>query len=1230
MTRVQPQRSRNARRFRARRRALVAATATAFAVTLGSLLTPAAATAAAPSGKPSVASSTEKYDLTLITGDVVHFTDGPGTRDLVTVDRPEGATGGVKIQQSGADVYVVPDEAEPLLTAGKLDRRLFDISTLVTMGYDDARTSRVPLIATYTAKAARSAPPAPAGSTVGHRFTSIRGSALKASKKAARSFWKDATAGGSGIAELWLDGRVEASLKESVPQINAPQAWAEGYDGTGEKVAVLDTGVDDTHPDLKDRIAVEQSFVPGETVADGNGHGTHTASTVAGTGETYRGVAPGAKLLIGKVLSDEGSGADSWIIAGMEWAKAQGADVVSMSLGSSVPDDGTDPMSQAVDALSADGGPLFVIAAGNSYSEYTIGAPGSAASALTVASVTKSDERSDFSSEGPLSGSYGLKPDISAPGSDITAAKPGGGYQTMSGTSMATPHVAGAAAILKQRHPDWTGQQLKDALMSTSKRLTDYPPYEQGVGRVDVLSAVDSAIQATGSVEAAVYTWPHGTDDTAATRTITYRNSGTKDATLALATDAADTDAYRLSASTVTVPAGGAADVTLTLDPGTVAAATTFSGQVLATDSGTGAVVAHTGFALVKEQELYDYTIELKDRDGKPAAGTVYIGVKDDPYQYQYEVDGKRTLRLPPGTYTAYTYMDIPGDRSDSLGLAFLSAPQTVLDRPATVSLDASKARKVSAAVPEDTADSQRQLDFAVTYDSGSVIRSGYYVPVKYDTLWAQPTTKVTDGTLTFSARWRLGEKTVAVDGLDNLLTQPGSTVTDGTSRLATVYAGTGAAADYAGIQARGKAVVVDRSDAVSPAERAAAAVAAGAKLLIVVNDGDGRLSEWYADDAGTDTAIPVVSVMRGDRARVLRKTVTVTQRRYSRSVYDLAAEHQGSIPDRSLAYRPDPARDLARVDATYYGAKRVQGAGYRYRIPAYGPGFGFQEAESYPSRRTEWVTPLPGGAFWYEDHAITDSSYDPVQEMRGGNDHPTAGRTYRPAWFAPVQRPRLGQAFWGPNRDAYNNLQFNITPWTDGGAGHSGSMPKDEYDTGTIALYQGDTLLKKTAGRAFGVWDQPAETLPYRLVLDASRDAAEWRTSVRTHTEWGFSSGAIPDDGSWQQDIKLLQLDYSIGTATDLAGDVRAGSRVSLGLSSATQEWLDSVTKATTATLSVSYDDGKTWRPVSLHTLHGGRWTAEIRTPRTSGGFVSLKATAGDGVGGTVSQEIIRAFGLS
>ena len=183
----------------------------------------------------------------------------------------------------------------------------------------------------------------------------------------------------AGVEKVWLDGRVAATLKESVAQIGAPDAWAAGYDGTGVTVAVLDTGVDVNHPDLEGQIDDTASFVPGEAVADINGHGTHVAGTIAGTGEAsdgdYNGVAPGADLIVGKVLGGaDGEGQDSWVLAGMEWAAESGADVVSMSLGDTMPSDGTDPMSQAVDALSEQYDTLFVIAAGNAGPE-TISTP---------------------------------------------------------------------------------------------------------------------------------------------------------------------------------------------------------------------------------------------------------------------------------------------------------------------------------------------------------------------------------------------------------------------------------------------------------------------------------------------------------------------------------------------------------------------------------------------------------------------------------------------------------------------------------------------------------------------------------------------------------------------------------------------------------------------------------------------------------------------------------------
>ena len=287
-----------------------------------------------------------------------------------------------------------------------------------------------------------------------------------------------------GVDKIWLDGRVEAALDQSVPQIEADSAWEQGYTGEGVKVAVLDTGIDSEHPDIAGQIDDAVSFVPGEEVKDVNGHGTHVASTVLGTGAgdgKHKGVAPDARLLVGKVLSDQGYGQDSWIIDGMEWA-SENAKIVNMSLGSDMPSDGTDPMAEAVNRLTDENGTLFVIAAGNRGGEGTIGSPGAADAALTVGAVDKADELAYFSSKGPRYGDMGLKPDLSAPGVGIVAARSQyssgtGYYKSLDGTSMATPHVAGAAAILAEKYPEWDGTTLKQALMNTTKKMQGISHY---------------------------------------------------------------------------------------------------------------------------------------------------------------------------------------------------------------------------------------------------------------------------------------------------------------------------------------------------------------------------------------------------------------------------------------------------------------------------------------------------------------------------------------------------------------------------------------------------------------------------------------------------------------------------------------------------------------------------------------------------------------------------------
>ncbi|GIG03736.1 S8 family serine peptidase [Catellatospora coxensis] len=633
---------------RSGRRLLAAFAVGALASTLlvGPLARSAADAAMAAPARPGPTTT-----VTLITGDVVSVTETAKGEYATDVRRPGGARGGVHVQTIGDDLFVFPAEVMPYVAAGTLDRRLFDVTLLIENGYDDQHSDGIPLIVGY-ADAKGAAKPAPVGTTKLRPLTSVRGSAVKAAKQKMRHVWEALTPRAvtfdvnpkpvlaDGIAKVWLDGKVRVNLADSTAHIGAPQAWSAGYDGKGVKVAVLDTGVDLNHPDLAGRVATTASFVPGETVADGHGHGTHVASTVAGSGAASggqeKGVAPGADLIVGKVLADGGYGEDSWIIAGMEWAAAQGARVVNMSLGSNQPTDGSDPMSAAVDQLTADKGTLFVVAAGNSWGEAWITPPGAADAALTVTAIDSADRLADFASRGPRFGDYSLKPDLAAPGVDILAARSGGNaadgyYTSMSGTSMATPHVAGAAAILAQRHPEWRAGQLKDALMSTAARLDGYTAYQVGSGRVDIPAGLNAAVTATGSAYFGFQEWGR-VSPTPIDRTVTYTNTGDSPVSLQLdvtghvAGGPYDSDPhadegtpapgmFTLSASTLVVPAHGTASVTATAHPQLGAPGRRYLGEIAAT-GGAGAAT-RTTLGMFLEEERHDLTFSVKDTNGE-------------------------------------------------------------------------------------------------------------------------------------------------------------------------------------------------------------------------------------------------------------------------------------------------------------------------------------------------------------------------------------------------------------------------------------------------------------------------------------------------------------------------------------------------------------------------------------------------------------------------------------
>ncbi|MBW4511268.1 MAG: S8 family serine peptidase [Scytonematopsis contorta HA4267-MV1] len=273
--------------------------------------------------------------------------------------------------------------------------------------------------------------------------------------------------------------------------LQATNVMQSNYSGRSIKVAVLDTGIDLKHPDLIGRTITTKSFIEGEDVQDGNGHGTHCIGTACGTNKPTRlpryGIAYNCEIYAGKVLSNEGSGSDSGILQGIEWAIANGCHVISMSLGAPARvGEPFSPVYEEVAKRALRRGTLIVAAAGNESRRDTgiikpVARPANCPSIMAVAALDSALQIARFSNRGinPNGGQV----DIAAPGVAVYSSWPmPTQYRSISGTSMATPHVAGIAAL----HAEATGLrglELWSVLMRTARRLP-LPSEDVGTGLV--------------------------------------------------------------------------------------------------------------------------------------------------------------------------------------------------------------------------------------------------------------------------------------------------------------------------------------------------------------------------------------------------------------------------------------------------------------------------------------------------------------------------------------------------------------------------------------------------------------------------------------------------------------------------------------------------------------------------------------------------------------------------
>ncbi|WP_114907884.1 S8 family serine peptidase [Ornithinimicrobium murale] len=1237
----------------------------------------------------------EGQDVTLITGDTVHVTTAPDGRHTATVTPAENAAEtGFWTHQEGDDLYVVPLSVQSLIP-DQLDPALFNVSDLVEAGYTDDQMGAVPIIATYQEDA-----PVPAAArsvdSQARELESVNGLALAVDKTAdtpeiAEGLQQLATgtpanarsAPGvlTGLDKIWLDAPVAGLLDHSVPQIGAPTAWEQGFDGTGVNVAVLDSGIDEEHPDLAGQVVARQNFSGSDTTDDLAGHGTHVASTIAGTGAAsdgrFVGVAPGAGLINAKVLDDHGNGSTSGVIDGMEWAAEQGADIVNMSLGvRGFYTDGTDPGSLAVNAITEEHGTLFVIAAGNEGPrDGTVTSPGAADLALTVGAVDRDEDIAYFSSRGPRFGDHAVKPEITAPGVDIVAARAGGSnpmfpfdddYAYMSGTSMATPHVAGAAALLAQSRPELEALELKAMLVGSAVPNEDLRVLDQGAGRVNVPTALTGEAIAE-PVAMHLGTYPYPQEPVQEERTVTYRNLGEEPLTLDLEVSARNVEgepaegAVSVSPATLTVPAGETATATVGLDI-SVPGAGQFSGAVVAT-SGSGQSLT-TPISYYKEPERYDVHVEGIARDGREAQGSFRVlDVEDGSVSATRNWgqgdtcttepwDGSNCIRLAPGAYSFsgviqtmpadLPALGYPGQTADFLNSALVAEPEVTIDGPTTLTLDAREAVEVQIDTPEHETrpvnGSAVQVQFHRVPEEGEALSHGLFVGPRTQLesrLFMTPTEPVQHGQLSAYTQWTLEapDVTFQVEGHDELELEPHYydrywfsdnswqfPQIEGEHALTVMDVGTATPEELDGVDLSGALALVRSSDDVPVADQSNNAAAAGATMVAVYHDDPG--SDAYPGASGIQLEVPTVRLSHEEGAALLelvspgvalskeRPTMLVTGQPASPYRYSLRLTEQDTIPaELDYVLHTD---DLATVNNSFH-SQLSDTVTLTESWFATAPWENF--AITFP-------TPTVGGPRERVDYYVAEEGLEYTQHVTtpeerynynwpGGQEAPVRLRTQPTTYDAGESLERswlkapVRTGLW-PSESMLrtgDSLDIHLAGFIDGG-GNTSEAQGATYDNGFDVAMRviADGGEVIESDYAYGTLEIPADATDYRVEYEVDNHSSWAQLSTHTKTVWTYQSER-PAEGEVRVE-PMLTVDYDV--EVDLENRLLPPSErkgpLTVEFAVGHQTGAESLPIAD-ASLEVSYDGGESWRTIkNLRETSGGHFVGNLPSSTPKG----------------------------